>query len=76
MASTLDLERFLAQINQAESLAPMLDPTLYMKARDNLHAFKKLAMSLLPVKTAFEDAFKAILETAAKGHMENRVLDE
>lgn len=71
IASQLDLDGFLKQISSTETLAPMIDPTLYMKAHDNLQAVKKLAESLLPVKKAYQNTFDAVMRTAARGHMMN-----
>lgn len=66
IADTLDLKAFLQCIKNAEALGPVLDPTQYRKAIDNLEAIKKLAESVLPVKTAFEETFKVILNTAIR----------
>lgn len=69
MASKLDLHNFIAQIDQAHAVAPVIDPTMYMKALDNLRAIKKLATSLLSVQTAYQETFEAVLNTAVRGDM-------
>lgn len=69
-ANALDLESFIAQINSAETVAPMVDPTLYRKAAENMHAIKELAVALVPVKRAFEKMFQAVTQTMARGDME------
>lgn len=66
----LDLPGFLAQINRAEAVSPMIDPTMYRKAQDNLQAIKKLAQALLPVKKAYQELFDAVIKTAARGDMQ------
>lgn len=66
----LDLTGFLNQITKAETLAPMIDPTMYKKAQDNLTAIKKLATALLPVQLAFEEVWDAVLKTGMSGYME------
>lgn len=68
MANALDLDWFLTQISSAEAVAPMVDPTLYMKAVDNLRAVKELAKSLKPVQLAFDTTFAAVIKTAARGN--------
>lgn len=60
---TLDIESFLKCIANAETAAPMLDPTLYMKACDNLRAVKKLAQAYQGVKTAMQETQEAVLRT-------------
>jgi DNA-binding NarL/FixJ family response regulator len=68
--ATLDLDSFIRQIEQAETTAPFLDPTMYRKAADNMQALKAYAKALVPVKAAFEEVFRAVVKTAAAGHME------
>lgn len=67
MASTIDLENFISMISRTESVAPVIDPTLYMKGADNLSALKKLAISFLEVKKAREELFQAVARTHARG---------
>ena len=53
----LDLEGFISRINHAEAVAPLFDPTAYMKAANNLSAIKRLAQALVPfVKEVREQA--------------------
>src|SRR5687768_3441112 len=42
----LDLEQFIDRIETSEAVAPLFDPTLYMRAADNLQAIKELAVAL------------------------------
>lgn len=63
-SSGLDIDGFLAAISKAETLAPILDPTLYRKGADNLDAIKNLARSIKPVQEAFQKAFEAVIKTA------------
>jgi len=43
----LPLAEFVNRINRAETLGPILDPTLYMKAGDGLRAIKRMAEAAL-----------------------------
>jgi len=43
VALQLDLEGFLQRINEAETLVPLTDPTLYLKGANNLSVIKRLA---------------------------------
>jgi hypothetical protein len=47
----------------------MIDPTMYMKAMDNLNAIKRLAHVAVKLKAAYRETYKAVLETALKGFM-------
>lgn len=67
---TVDLDGFLSQISKAETVGPILDPTMYRKVQDNLQAIKKLAQTLQLVKGAFGEVFAAVVETAVRGDME------
>lgn len=67
IADTLDLESFLRCISNAEAVGPIMDPTMYMKAAENLAAIRKLAESVVQVKVAYEQTFKAVLNTAVHG---------
>ena len=69
IVNSLDLEAFLKCISNAEAVGPMIDPTMYMKAMDNLRAIRKLAEAALKMRTAYEETFAAVLETAVRGHM-------
>lgn len=66
MANRLDLDTFMRQINQAETIGPILDPTLSIKAAENLTAIKKLAKAVSDVKTAYEATLKAVLDTKVR----------
>jgi hypothetical protein len=69
IADSLDLDAFLQCISNAEAVGPMIDPTMYMKAMDNLSAIKKLAKVAVQVKATYGEVFKAVLETSLKGFM-------
>lgn len=73
IADTLDLDGFLEWINRAETMGPIVDPTRFMMAADNLRAIKKLAESVLPVKGAYQATFKAVMNTAAVGYMKEKI---
>lgn len=70
-ASNLDIEAFINQMSEAEAVAPMIDPTLYRKAIENMRAIKDLARAILPVKDAFEKTFHAVVKTAMAAQTEN-----
>lgn len=53
MISGLDLTGFLKRIEQADSVAPILDPTLYRRGAERMHAIKKLAQEAKRVQSAF-----------------------
>lgn len=44
----LDLDGFLERINYADAVAPILDPTAYMRGVDNMHQIKAMALALKP----------------------------
>ena len=46
----LPLEDLLDWISRAESVGPVMNPTLYMQARGNMELVKELARALLTVK--------------------------
>lgn len=48
LVNEIDLGGFLERISQAEALAPIIDPTLYMQAGPRLEKIKRLAQALLP----------------------------
>ena len=47
-----ELEAFLNRISMAETIGPIVDPTLYRDAMHNLDLVKDLAESLLPFARA------------------------
>lgn len=69
IADSLDLNAFLKCISNAETVAPMIDPTLYMKAQANMTAIKKLAHAAVQVQAAYVETYKAVMETLVKGDM-------
>lgn len=46
----MNLEGFLDRISEAESIAPILDPTLFIRGSRNLEKIKELAVSIQRVK--------------------------
>jgi hypothetical protein len=70
IAASLDIETFLICIRNAETMAPMIDPTLYRRAQNNLEAIKRLAICAKQMQVAFNETYLAVLETAI-GYMKN-----
>lgn len=70
--SLLNIEGFLMEIHKAETLCPMIDPTMYEKAEANLAALRKLAQAAVPMQRAHEGLVQAIVDTHVKGHYEPR----
>lgn len=68
-ASTLKLDEFCELILRAETVAPMVDPTMYRKAQDNLQAIKKMAGAVMILQTAFAEMMIAVTQTIARGDM-------
>lgn len=62
----LDLEGFLAMISRAETMGPIMDPTLYRDAADNIQALKALATTLQTYQMNYEVAQQTILTTMAR----------
>jgi hypothetical protein len=50
----MPLERFLESIQRAETVGPLLDPTLYMRAADALSAIKTIAFTLRDAQRKIE----------------------
>jgi hypothetical protein len=65
----LDLSGMLLAIGRAEAVAPILDPTLYRKACDNMRAIKKLVQSLQPVQAAAAELRLAVIAAGEYGDM-------
>lgn len=64
---TIDFDGFLSAIQNAKTMSPFQDPTLYKKAELNLFAIEGFAKSLKDSKEAFEKLFNAVFETVARG---------
>ena len=47
-AKDLNLSGFLQRISQAESIAPIMDPTLWIRGHRQLEQVKRLAQALRP----------------------------
>ena len=47
-AKDLNLSGFLQRISQAESIAPIMDPTLWIRGHRQLEQIKRLAQALRP----------------------------
>ena len=54
MVRNLPLEEMLRAIARAETVAPILDPTLFLRAGAKMAQVKQLAEALLPVKREIE----------------------
>ena len=48
----LDLEGFLERIRHSETMAPLLDPTVWMKGSGKLYAIRNLAQTALEFQKA------------------------
>lgn len=73
MTSTLDLDAFLEQIKDTETFGASLPPEMYQAAHANLSIIKKLVESLLPVKVAFNDLFKAATKMELNAKVEKHL---
>lgn len=60
---TLDLDGFLNAVSNAKAAAPVLDPTLYIRAAKNLDAIERLAKTFNAVKTEFSNTRDVIVAT-------------
>lgn len=56
LVSTLDLDGFLRCIGSAESLGPILDPTLYRRGSLKLDAIKRIATAARQLQKAVAQA--------------------
>ncbi len=61
--SMLDLGGFLDNINNADSIGAIMDPTLYRDGMDNLHAMRNLAQKAQQMVGAFHELNEAALKT-------------
>ena len=52
----LDLQGFLARIEHCETLAPVLDPTLYICGARKLERIKRLAVAAREMQRVVEEA--------------------
>lgn len=50
VVQTNDIKGFIQRINKAEAIAPIIDPTLVMKAGRDLTKIKSIAQKLLELK--------------------------
>ncbi len=50
----LDLDGFLKRIATAETLGPIIDPTLYLKAGTGLSEIKQIALAMQQVEKAVD----------------------
>lgn len=48
--STIEIEEFIVTLHQAQTIAPIVDPTLFIKAADDLEDVLELANAVLKVK--------------------------
>lgn len=56
------LDEFIAAIERAESTGPVLDPTLYMKGKDNLEQIKIIAKAARRFKKEVQPALEVLRE--------------
>jgi hypothetical protein len=56
MAAGLDVRGFLERVEQAQSVGPVLDPTLYRAAADNLECVALLARAVADLQAAHHKA--------------------
>ncbi len=63
-ASRLNLEEFVRTMNRAESIVPMLNPTLYRAAQSNFEAIRELARAALKLKAAHSVLIASAVSTA------------
>lgn len=52
MIAQLNLPAFLARIETAHAAGPILDPTMYRDALDNLRSIERIARAALPLREA------------------------
>lgn len=64
----IDIHGVLQRIKECETVAPIIDPTLYRRGAPNLGATKKLVESFLPVQVAFNELFIAVVETYSEAN--------
>ncbi len=57
---TFDLRGFLARVDRAETVGPILDPTLFRDASGNLSKIRRLAEALLPFVDEAETFFEGL----------------
>ena len=57
IALGINIDGFIKRINTAETIAPILDPTLYLQGADNLRKIKALAVGA----SKFQAAIKEVL---------------
>ena len=57
VALGINIDGFIERINTAETIAPILDPTLYLQGADNLSKIKALAIGA----SKFQRAVKEVL---------------
>lgn len=62
VAAGLDLEGFLARLDRADSIGPIVDPSLWMAANENMQRIRKVASAALKLK-------KALLEVLEDGEI-------
>lgn len=58
LIENMELEEFLQAINRADTIGPIMDPTLWMKGKDNMHKIERIAQAA----RAFQIECKAVGE--------------
>lgn len=64
LANGLDLDGFLERISLAESVAPIVDPTLWIRGGKKLHQVKRLAQALRPFQKEIRRQIQVETQTA------------
>lgn len=59
LMARLPLEEFLEDINRAETVGPIVDPTLYIQGREPLSQIKSLAEAASKVSQVYRDNLKS-----------------
>lgn len=58
-----DWYAFLSRVSAAQTVGPLMDPTKYRQAQDNLAAIKKLAETARDMSAANKALFTSVVET-------------
>ena len=60
IVNDIPLYEFIEAAARAETIGPLIDPTTYLAAADNLTTIKHLAQSLVPFKRTIEDLARQV----------------
>lgn len=67
MISQCDLPEILAAISRAETLGPIVDPTLYIRKHKSMEQDKRLVEAALPLWRFTKELLKAVETTGGRG---------